>query len=119
MAYIGVSQCRLMQCPENYSCQTVFKPQNKQIRIMSERTTYISYEHSRSHACMCDRDRGESLLGKIKKKTRLCRHKFFMQASAFLRPVSRDSIPYLYPLKKWFVTSFEVALGAIMRNFIV
>lgn len=71
MAYIGVSQCRLMQCPENYSCQTVFKPQNKQIRIMSERTTYISYEHSRSHACMCDRDRGESLVGK-KKKKRVC-----------------------------------------------
>ena len=58
VAYIGVSQCRMMHCPENYSCQTVFKPQNMQIRIMSERTTYISYEHSRSHACMCDRDSG-------------------------------------------------------------
>lgn len=55
VSYIRVSQCRLMQCPENYSCQTVFKPQNKQIRIMSERTTYISYEHSRSHACVCDK----------------------------------------------------------------
>ena len=58
VTYIRVSQCRLMRCPENYSCQTVFKPQNKQIRIMSERTTYISYEHSRSHACVCNK--GES-----------------------------------------------------------
>lgn len=62
MGYIGVSQCHLMHCPENYECQTVFKPQNKQIRIMSERTTFISYEHSRSHACMCDRDIGRLTL---------------------------------------------------------
>lgn len=60
--YIGVSQCQRMHCPENYECQTVFKPQNKQIRIMSERTTFISYEHSRSHACMCDRDIGNATL---------------------------------------------------------
>lgn len=59
VGYIGVSQCPLMHCPENYSCQTVYKPQNKQIRIMSERTTYTSYEHSRSHACMCNRDAGK------------------------------------------------------------
>ena len=59
VAYIGVSQCPRMQCAKQFECRVIYKPENEQIRIMSDRRTFISYEHSRGHACVCkDREGG-------------------------------------------------------------
>ena len=50
---VGVRQCDRRRCPAHLTCSDVYKPENKQIRFMSDEMSYISYEHSRSHACIC------------------------------------------------------------------
>ncbi|EDO41767.1 predicted protein, partial [Nematostella vectensis] len=56
---VGLSQCRAQDCPTYLVCSDVYKPELKQIRVMSDHVSYISYEHSRSHSCTCqDKNRG-------------------------------------------------------------